>query len=177
MTGTEHRSNNWPDLSTAGEYGRLVWLAKRRLVGHEYHAEDVVSRALMKWQGLPDRQRAVGRIEQVIKSEAYSLLRSENRARERERRVAADRSEGSNNMEAGTTSTDLRLLREAIAQTCKREGITLTNRDVEFVELLLAGLNLSEAQRSMKASRHEVRKLRDKWRRVLRQTLTNDMVS
>lgn len=167
---------NWPDLTTPGMYGRLVWLAKRRLVGHEHHAEDVVSRALIKWSGLPSPQREVGRIEQVIKSEAFSLLRSEERARERERRAAADRSRGMSDAVADTTSADLRLLREAIAQTCKREGIDLSGRDVEFVELILAGLRLSEAQRTMNASRHEVRKLRDKWRRILRQMTTNDMV-
>ncbi|MEM9132509.1 MAG: hypothetical protein AAF962_00020 [Actinomycetota bacterium] len=163
-----HTPHPWPDLSTTGEYQRLVWLARRRLVGHEHHAEDVVSLAAMKWSRLPPAQRAVGHIEQVIKSEAYSLLRSEGRSRRREQTVGEDRSRPPT---GSTNTTDLRLLRVAIAETCRRHRITLTRRDVHFFELLLAGQTLAEAERTMDTSRYEIRKMRDTWRRVLRLTL------
>lgn len=166
----------WPDIGGPSEYRRLVWLARRRLIGHEHHAEDVVSRALIKWSGLPDRQRAAGHLEQVIKTEAHSLLRSEQRSRSREQRVSGDRSQPPEGSDGCRRDIDLRLLRNAIAETCKTHGISLTARDVEFIELLLAGLNLTQTQHAMEASRYEVRKLRHKWQRILRQTITTDMV-
>lgn len=163
-----HTPNHWPDLGRPGEYQRLVWLARRRLIGHEHHAEDVVSRAAIKWSRLPPAQRAVGHIEQVIKSEAFSFLRSEGRSRRRERTVAEDRSR---QPYGSSDATELRLLRTAIAETCRRHRITLTRRDVRFFELLVAGQTLAEAERTMQTSRYEIRKMRDTWRRVLRLTL------
>ncbi len=165
-----HTPNPWPDLSRAGEYQRLVWLARRRLVGNEHHAEDVVSRAAIKWSRLPPAQRAVGHLEQVIKSEAYSLLRSEGRSRRREQTVADD---PVRRPSSSTDTTDLRLLRVAIADTCRRQGITLTRRDVQFFELLVAGQTLAEAERTLGTSRYEIRKMRDTWRRILRLTLAD----
>jgi tetrahydromethanopterin S-methyltransferase subunit A len=86
MTRKEYTPEEWPDVR--GDYQRLVGLARRRLVGFEHHAEDVVTRAVMKWATIPAAKKPVARIEQVIKTEAYSVIRSERRLKEREGKVA-----------------------------------------------------------------------------------------
>ena len=93
MTHDEFKAGTWPAL-TRSAYSRLVQLAKCRLVGYEDHAEDVVSQVLIKWSALPPDRASVARIEQVIKTEASSWRRSEQRLHARERRAAADRALG-----------------------------------------------------------------------------------
>jgi hypothetical protein len=135
------------------------------LVGSEHHAEDVVSRALIKWTQISPEKRGVARIEQVIKSEAYSVLRSEIRRREREARatrdptlVARDRSRA---------QRDLCDLRRALGETVKRHAITITSTDVEVLELLFAGLSLSTVVKITGLNRYHVRRSRATWQRVL----------
>ncbi|MEM8925742.1 MAG: hypothetical protein AAGD35_19745 [Actinomycetota bacterium] len=173
MEGCEGYSEGWPDLEEAGAYQRLVRLARYRLRGHEHHAEDVVSRAVLKWRHLPADQRAVGRLEQVVKSEAFSFLRSEQRAKERDTRVTSDRSISG---ASAAAAADLRELRRAIAQTCQRHEIELTALDVEFFEQIVAGFSMADVARNCGANRYEVRKVRDKWRRILRQLAASNEV-
>lgn len=163
MTRKEYTPEEWPDVR--GDYDRLVTLARRRLIGFEHHAEDVVTRALMKWARVPAHKKPVARIEQVIKTEAYSLLRSEQRLRDRERKVAYDPTLRSS---ADTVDEiDRCLLRKAIVQVCRREGLSLTPCDVEILELLFAGYSLSAIVRHTGLTRHEVKKSRAKWRDIL----------
>jgi hypothetical protein len=164
MARKEYTPEEWPDVR--GDYERLVALARRRLVGFEHHAEDVVTRALMKWAKIPAHKKPVARIEQVIKTEAYSLIRSEQRLHDREQKVARDPTLRSGN--AGTADEiDRRLLRRAIVQECKNHQVTVTASDVEVLELLFAGYSLSAIVNHSGLSRHEVKKSRAKWRTIL----------
>jgi DNA-directed RNA polymerase specialized sigma24 family protein len=158
---------HWPSELARTDLPRLVALARRRLVGHEHHAEDVVSRSLIKWARIPESKRGVARIEQVIKSEAYSLLRSIQRARARDTSIALHPA-GNSDPDDGARS--LALLRQAMAETCKRHRIPVTDADVELLELLVAGLTQEQAARAMGIPRHEVRRSRATWQRVLRLT-------
>jgi len=167
MAEMEHRPGEWPDISRRGEYQRLVKLAKRRLVGHEHHAEDVVSRALIKWSMIPSGKASVARIEQVIKSEASSVLRTELRSRQRDTRAVHDPALPTGSTCSRSEGHELRLLRRAAAEVCKREDIHLTTADVEVFELLLIGHSLADVARVTLLSRHQVRRSQRKWRRIL----------
>ena len=169
MKGHGFLPGRWPDLSEYGTYERLVKLARRRLVGCEHHAEDVVSRALMKWHTISPDKRGVARIEQVIKTEAYSVLRSEHRLRERETRFVRDPVCPS---PAITQRDDheICLLRRAMAETCKRHDITITTAEVEILELLFGGRTPSAVVRLTGLSRYEVRKARRKWQHIVNLT-------
>jgi hypothetical protein len=170
MTRKEYTPEEWPDVR--GDYDRLVGLARRRLIGFEHHAEDVVSRAVMKWVTIPADKRSVARIEQVIKTEALSWLRSEQRRRDRERKVAHDPTLRSGHADM-VDEIDRRMLRREIVQVCKREHRTLSPCDVEILELLFAGYSLSAIVRHTGLSRHEVKKARAKWREILSRIIIN----
>lgn len=163
----------WPEISEQDEYERLVRLARRRLVGYEHHAEDVVSRALIKWASIPSHKRSVARIEQVLKTEAYSLLRAEHRARERDTRVASDPSLRSKVATQTQGDVDYRLLRQALAEACRQERVRLSTIDVQVIEMVFAGFNLAEIERSLGVPRHEVRRSRNKWRRLAQLVLSD----
>ena len=154
----------WPSNLAYDDYQRLVRLAERRLVGYEQHAEDVVSRALMKWAKISPEKASVAHIEQVIKTEAYSVLRSMNRSRVRETGHALHQS-GDGDRPA--EERNYVLLRQAMAETCIRHRITITTVDIELLELLLAGLTQEQACRDMGLSRHQVRCSRAIWQRVV----------
>lgn len=173
MPGWEFVPGEWPKISRR-EYERLRLLASRRLRGHEHLADDVVSRSLLKWTQIPLRKRAVARIEQVIKTECWSVLRSELRARERDTRAAVDPTVGPDRAARHESDVDLQLLRQAVTETCCRERIPLTALDVEVFELLCAGFTLAEAGRALGATRHDVRRSQSTWRRVIGHTLSND---
>ena len=171
MKGQEHLPGEWLDISDRGEYQRLVRLARRRLVGHEHHAEDVVSRAVIKWSTISPEKQSVARIEQVIKSEAFSVLRSEDRSRHRETRVVHDRASGVGGRGQGFGDPELCLLRRALAETCKRESIPITTVDVEVIEALFAGCNVTTIARLMGLTRHEVRRSKRRWQSVVTKTI------
>ena len=165
MARKEYTPEQWPDVR--GDYERLVALARRRLIGFEHHAEDVVSRAVIKWAtSIPVEKKPVARIEQVVKTEALSWVRSEQRRRDRERKVAHDPTLRSGQADA-VDEIDRRLLRREIAQLCRRERRTLTPCDVEILELLFAGYSLSAIVRHTGLTRHEVKKARAMWRDIL----------
>jgi hypothetical protein len=172
MAQRSDEPNSWPDVAGRGVYARLVALARRRLVGYEHLAEDVVSRSMVRWTAISPDRLAVARIEQVIKSEAYSVLRSEKRARNREARVSGDPA----NPVLGTASRpgaeELVELRVAIAETCRRENIGIAEHDVEVLELLFAGHTMSEVVRLTGLARHTVKQSRRTWQQVLRLTGT-----
>lgn len=161
------KPGEWVALS-ARQYQRLVHLARRRLVGYELHAEDVVSRALIRWQSLP-KDHPSARIETLIRSEAFSLLRSEHRRSEREQRAAIDRAR-----EPRAQAPDLGdptaavLLRTALAQISARIGIDLGTTDIEIFELLLAGHSIADASRVTGLPRHVIKRSRIRWQAVLR---------
>jgi hypothetical protein len=163
----------WLDISDPGRYQRLVKLARRHLVGREHHAEDVVSRALIKWTTISADRASVARIEQVIKSEAHSLRRSEDRLANRENRVGSDRSLARS---TDYGNPDLALLRVALADTCRREHISMTAADIEVLELLFAGLSVEGTARIMDLARHQVKSSRTKWRLVVRLTRSDPLV-
>ena len=160
----------FPEL-TRREYQRLVALAKRRLVGREHHADDVVSLAILKWVRISPARRRVARIEQVIKSEAYSLIRSERRARERDTRAVGDRSSPLGGSARAHTDQDLAELRLALSTAGRQTGIELSAEDIEVFELINAGYNLSEIVRKTGLSRHTVRSSRLRLQHLIRATL------
>ncbi len=173
MAGKDPVPGAWLDISAPGLYPRLVKLARRHLVGYEHFAEDVVSRALMKWTTISADKAAVARLEQVIKSEAHSMRRSEERLKNREARAGYDRS-------AMTPVTyghpELNLLRRALVETCRRERIPITSADIEVLELLYAGFTLAETTRLTGLARHDVKGSRRKWRLVLKLTKVDPLV-
>ncbi|MGI9614219.1 MAG: hypothetical protein ACR2QO_15010 [Acidimicrobiales bacterium] len=153
------------------DYARLVSLAKRRLGGLEHHAEDVVSLALMKWARISTDRRGVARIEQVIKTEAYSFIRSERRARDRDTRAVNDRGLVIGGTERPHSDYDIVVLREALAETIRKTGATVTAVDLEVFELLVAGCSPSDIVRRTDLTRHQVRRSRLAWQELLRRTL------
>ena len=161
----------FPDMSNRADYARLVALAKRRLVGYEHHAEDVVSLALMKWARIPADRRAVARIEQVIKTEAYSFLRSERRWRERDTRSVTDRSLAVGLRAEPTTTRKPCCSAGLWRRRFGRSGTTITATDVEVFELLLVGFSPSDIVRRTSLTRHQVRKSQQLWRQLLQRTL------
>ncbi len=166
MTGAFPNPGEWPDV-TEGTYERLVKLARLRLVGFERHAEDVVANAFIKWRGIPPEKASTARIEQVVKTEAMSLLRSERRLRQREQAVTTDRS---SEHSAWTRSlNEMQELRHALVDTCTKNNIELTRFEVEFLDLTMAGFDHYAIVRHTGVTRYEVRKARDKWRRVIKQ--------
>ena len=157
----DQRPGEWFDISSS-HYQRLVNLARRRLVGCEHHAEDVLSRAIERWLAIsPDHPTA--RIETIITSEAYSLLRSEGRRRARERRVVEDRSSPIGKDSLVHHGEDLPLLRRMLADSCRHHGIAITAVDLEVLELLCAGYTIAETARSMELPRHVVKRSRARW--------------
>lgn len=171
MAWKDQIPGEFPDISRREDYQRLVALARRRLVGFEHHAEDVVSLAMIKWARISADRRGVARLEQVIKSEAYSFLRSERRARDRDTRVYADRSSPIAGTARPHTDQDTVLMRRALAETCRAEGISLRAQDIEVLELLLSGFSLSDIVRRTGFSRHQVKSSKRKWQDILRRTL------
>ncbi len=168
------RNDQWLPIERPGDYDRLLRLARRRLIGFEHFADDVVSRALIKWSGLPDDQRRNGFIEQVIKTEAYSMLRSEDRRANRQHRSAEDPAIGRRpqaEVEADRRQVELRM---AVAQTCRRLDVRLGPLDLEVFELILAGMNLADVERSLGVSRYQIRKSRKLWQRILKHVLLYD---
>ncbi|MCP3990538.1 MAG: hypothetical protein GY724_15780 [Actinomycetia bacterium] len=145
----------------------MVRLATRRLVGYEQHAEDVVSRALMKWANIPADRASVARIEQVIKTEAYSTLRELGRSRARDTSYALH---PAGDADPDAAARDYFVLRRAMVETCKRHNFTITTTDVELLELLMAGLTQEQAAKAMELPRHRVRRSRKLWQRVLELT-------
>lgn len=154
----------WIDLSVPGRYDHLVLLARRHLVGQEHHAADVVSRALIKWRHIPGEKRGVARIEQVIRSEANSLLRSEKRLKGREARASLDRSR---TVSAGSSDHDWCLLRQALVEVSYRMGVSLSEIDLEVFELLVSGLTMAQVARTMNRPRHLIKASRTKWQRII----------
>jgi DNA-directed RNA polymerase specialized sigma24 family protein len=167
----------FPDISKRSDYARLVALAKRRLVGLEHHAEDVVSLALIKWAKISSDRRGIARIEQVIKTEAYSFIRSERRARERDTRAHTDRSLTTDGQDRPHNEHEAVLLRRSLAETSKREGITITDVDREVFELMLVGFRPSEIVRRTDLTRHQVRRSRQMWQQLLRRTISEPAAS
>lgn len=166
------RPGQWPHFGPA-EYRRLIRLAKRKLAGNDHLAEDVVQRAVIKWTTISaDNERA--RIEQVVKTEATSALRSELRARERDTRATCDRSFSKDASQSSQAERDLRLLRLALAQAAAREGIPLTSADAEVLELLFAGSTITETVRLTGLPRSLVRRSRSTWRRIASRVLDDD---
>lgn len=158
------RSGEWPRLGPE-EYRRLVRLAKRRLAGNDHLAEDVVQRAMIKWTTIPvDHPQA--RIEQVVKSEATSVLRSELRARERDTRATLDPSLAPSRGAQNPSQRDLHELRIALAQTAVSKSIPITSDDLEVLELLFAGWPMTDTVRLTGLSRSRVRRSKSTWKRI-----------
>ncbi|MFV0259303.1 MAG: hypothetical protein ACK5PP_12745 [Acidimicrobiales bacterium] len=151
----------------------LLRLARQRLVGREHHADDVVNRAILKYTQLPAEQRPRARIEQIIKTEAYSVLRSEQRRRERETGYVSDPSRPSGERRVDA-AFDAVVLRQAIVKTCREADIEVSVIDIEVFELLVVGYSLAEITRMGDFSRHEIVRSRDNWRRILRRVLADD---
>lgn len=145
-------------------WGRLVRLAQAHLVGHEYLAEDAVSRALIRWRCAPHAP-SNARIETVVRSEARSLLRSERRRWQREGRVSADRTSPFCRSE----SIDQVDLQGPLVQQCQQHQITLTATEVRVFDLLCAGESMSEVARLLDLPRSQVRAIRARWQVILRQ--------
>jgi hypothetical protein len=156
----------WPTAISESELEHLLRVARRRLVGYEHLAPDAVSRAIIRWSQFklqPDTL-ARARIEVVVRSEADNLRRSEQRRQRREALVCHDRSLS---LGSRIQAHDSHLLRWTIADYCRREQVNLTITDVEVLELLFAGLALSETARELDLTRYQVLTIRRKWRILL----------
>lgn len=153
---------------------RLVGLARSKLGSYGSHAEDVVSRVLIKWTFIPAEKASVARIEQVVKSEALSLLRSESRLKHREARVASDPTTPTRRSVSHSAEHEHEFiaLRIALATTCKREHIGITPTDIEVLELLLAGHTLASTARAMGITSYEVKRSRARWQHVYSRTFS-----
>ena len=147
-------------------------MARRRLVGFEQHAEDVVQRALIKWQGISRTKAGSARIEQVVKTEALSILRSTHRTMARDTRVVTDPSSNIGRSHSEQREREQVELTRALIETCKNERITVRRPDVEVLELLLAGYRTAEIVRSTALSRHTVRTSKRLWQRVVELTIS-----
>lgn len=160
----------WP-ISLVGhsEYRRLVALASRKLVGYGHLAEDAVSRAFVRWSQMP-ATTSRARIEVVVRSEALSLLRSEKRREQRERRVCGDPSSPLSHV---VHHDDAYLLRRVIVAHCRREAVALSAVELEVFELLCGGASIAELTVELGLPRHRIKAIRDKWRRILSAIPTN----
>lgn len=167
MSDDELVAGEWP-LLTPATYNRLVRLARWRLAGYGSHAEDVVSRSLIKWASLPAPKRAVARIEQVIKTEAASWYRSEQRMRQRESKAITDRSIGATELVGPGAEVEMLLVKQILYDVASQNDIKISSRDIIVVEDLLAGLRVSEIVSTRKLSRYRVTRSREKWRIILR---------
>lgn len=158
----------FPDILKRGEYQRLVALARRRLVGLEHHAEDVVSQAMIKWANIRPERRAVARIEQIIKTEAFSLIRSERRWRNRDTRATGDPTNPIAGNSRTFTDQEVVVFRQTIAEAIKRTEVPVTRQDLEVLELLMAGFSLSDIVRRTGMTRYQVRRSQGRWKVILR---------
>ena len=161
MSNNEPRPGTWIGLTTGPAYRRLVAIARLRLVGREHLAEDAVSRAMVRWAQLPAAQHASARLETVVRSEAASLLRSEDRLHRREHRAGYDRALAAAPVDP---TVELQLLRLALAQQAEGTGCQLSSLDREAFELLLAGCSLADVVQLTGVMRHQVRRSRDRLR-------------
>jgi DNA-directed RNA polymerase specialized sigma24 family protein len=150
-----------------GSYDRLVQLAKRRLAGIEHGAEDVVSRAVVRWASLPPRTWPVARLEQVIKSEAASWRRTEHRLAARQLRAGRDPTLRTPMLVPYYLDVDLIVLRRILATASEKQGGAMATRDVEILDLLLAGYSQQEIAKLANCSRDTVRRSRTRWQLVL----------
>lgn len=163
---TKERDNipgTWLDVDEAS-YQRLVRLARRRLVGYEHLAEDVVSRAAIKWSRLPVESQGRARIETVIRSEAYSMVRAEARLRRREARAASDRALG---VAGDGSDLDMTTVRLAVVDAGPGGSTGLSALDVEVFELLVAGYTVADVERLLGVPRHRVKRSRERLRVVV----------
>ncbi len=166
MPTDDAKPGEWIDISLPGTYRRLRQLASRRLGGNHHHADDVVARALIRWVMMPKDTTHKARIEQVIISEAYSLLRSEARIRGRERRAGTDPTRAMASWTA--PETDVPILRHSLSEALEQQESEFENDDLEVLEFLYTGYSIAEICRATDFSRYYVARSRAKWQRLLR---------
>ena len=152
----------WPRLSREG-HRRLVSLARRRLVGWELDAEDVVQLAYIKWSSLDPALDGTARIEQVVKSTADSWRRSDQRRIDRE--VRYQRLKNSR-PEDTLTVVELSLAVEELEHLAFRAGLGVSERDRVVLRLLLEGSPMSEISRETGFSLSQVRTSKSLWQTV-----------
>lgn len=165
MADNDHIVGDWIDLTDEAEYRRLTNFARRSLVGYEYAADDVVINAVLRWRKISPTKQGVARIEQVVKSEARSFLRSEDRRRHREHRWASD-AVRCGGQPLPWLDHERRMLMRSLLATAARMGIEVTPLDRQVLVLVFCGLRESDMVREIPASRHRVRRSKAKWRRV-----------
>ena len=173
MNDSQTPPGQWHEFDR-NEYKRLLSLARYRL-GQNYHhlADDVVMRTLIKWRQLSPESKARARIEQVIKTEALSVIRSERRLKAREIRAGEDRALAPSQRPSDSTDRNSAELRVLIAHACKKHRIQLTALELEIYEFLNAGLSLSEIERQLHLRRHKVRQIKERWQLVLTLALSD----
>ncbi len=167
MNADELLPGTWPTMSKSA-YARLVRLAERRLSGQELAAEDVVMNAFIKWTSIHPGKRDIARVEQVIKSEAASWRRSEQRRRAREANYATDPTRCSQPPTTSVVGLDLVILLDVLEQTATRRGIVVDSEDRTILGLLLDGMSISEVARKTNKKRHSVKKSRERWQLIWR---------
>ncbi len=143
---------------------RLEALSRRRMrTVCEHEAPDVVNRALIKWLSIPDHKLDVARIEQVVKSESDSAVRSTQRRLTRDHRSTTDR-----HLTAAVRSTEgFGLLLLALLQTADAIGVEPTEFDLRVLLLLFAGYSMSAIEELVpEKTRHDIRKSRGTWQEI-----------
>ncbi len=154
----------WPKLSKEG-HDRLVRLARRRLVGWEADAEDVVHVAYIKWASLSSSAADVARIEQVIKSTAESWRRSDKRRSAREAKYEMGQARVPDDL-AELTEVELSLMVGELELFALRVGISIEQTDLEVLRSLLAGISMTQIARNMNQRRTDIRKIKGRWQLV-----------
>ncbi|MCP4963717.1 MAG: hypothetical protein GY926_00590 [bacterium] len=157
----------WPMLSR-GSHARLVQLARRRLGGHTSAAEDIVQQAFIKWTSIDESRADRARLEQVVKTEAASYLRSEGRRKAREIRYATDRARGYQHSDDESAAVDLRLAAGLLASLARQRDISITTIDVRILTQLLNGETISGIARDLDVTRRVVKQSRQRWQLVAR---------
>ncbi len=157
----------WPKLSR-GSHARLVQLARWRLGGHSSAAEDIVQQAFIKWTSIDESKADRARLEQVVKTEAASYLRSEGRRRTREIRFATDRARVNRRSDDESLAVDMRLAAGLLASLARRRGISITAIDVLILNRLLDGEAISRIARELHVTRWVVKQSRQRWQLAAR---------
>jgi hypothetical protein len=164
MRGDQLTPGEWPDLSDRELQRRLRDLARLRLGAAGQHADDVVSRAIIRWARMHPGTTSAARLEKVIASEVSSLMRSELRLKRRERRAALDRTSPT----LVAQHQDWGELRLSLDQSIRRRQIPPSATDGAILEMLYEGHTITAIAATLGISRYAVTSCRERWRRIAR---------
>lgn len=174
LPATERRAprpGEWYAVESVQEYRRLAHLARRRMIGVcEHEAEDVVSLAAEKWRRISPEKAGVARMEQVVRSESDSMVRSAGRRLARDHNATVDPS-----LSPRARATEkFNLLFLALEQTADALGIELTDDDRLVMVMLFAGYSITAIEEHSDLTRHQIRTSKTRWQAVATAMFTSE---